>query len=111
MFSKSSTGSWAELQLPCSPSKKWELPEITLLNLFLNLQPQTVVQHPPRATRQNAMHLSSFFPLSPSVSPLLLTVDERRVRYNYNVHLYSLSLSMGLFTLEVELGIMKNPLT
>ena len=42
MFSESSTGSWAELQLPCCPSKQGELPENMLQNLFLNLPPQTV---------------------------------------------------------------------
>jgi len=43
MFSESSTGSWAELQLPCCLSKKGELPENMLQNLFLNLPPQTVL--------------------------------------------------------------------
>ena len=42
MFSESSTGSWAELQLQCSPSKQGELPVNMLQNLFLNLPPQTV---------------------------------------------------------------------
>ena len=42
MFSQSSTGSWAELQLPCCPSKKGELPENMLQNLLHNLPPQTV---------------------------------------------------------------------
>ena len=42
MFSDSSTGSWAELQLPCCPSKQGELPENILQNLFLNRPPQTV---------------------------------------------------------------------
>ena len=42
MFSESSTGSWAELQLPCCPSKRGELPENMLQNIFLNLPPQTV---------------------------------------------------------------------
>ena len=44
MFSESSTGSWAELQLPCCPSKQGELPENMLQNLLHNLQlpPQTV---------------------------------------------------------------------
>ena len=42
MFSESSTGSWAELQLPCSPSKQGELLDNMLQNLSLNLPPQTV---------------------------------------------------------------------
>ena len=42
MFSESSTGSRAELQLPCCPSKQRELPEKMLQNLLLNLPPQTV---------------------------------------------------------------------
>ena len=42
MFSESSTGSWAELQLPCCPSKQWELPENMLQNLLQNLPPQAV---------------------------------------------------------------------
>ena len=42
MFSESSTGSWAELQLPCCPSKQGELPENMLQNLLHNLPPQTV---------------------------------------------------------------------
>ena len=42
MFSESSTGSWAELQLPCYPGKQGELPENMLQNLLLNLSPQTV---------------------------------------------------------------------
>ena len=43
MFSESSTGSLAELQLPCCLSKQGELPENMLQNLFLNLLPQTVL--------------------------------------------------------------------
>ena len=43
MFSESSTGSWAELQLPSCPSKQGELLENMLQNLFLNLPPQTVL--------------------------------------------------------------------
>ena len=43
MFSESSTGSWAELHLPCRPSKQGELPENMLQNLLLNLPPQTVL--------------------------------------------------------------------
>ena len=39
MFSASSTGSWADLQLPCCPSKQGELPENMLQNLLLNLPP------------------------------------------------------------------------
>ena len=42
IFSESSTGSWAELQLPCCPSKQEELSENMLQNLFHNLPPQTV---------------------------------------------------------------------
>ena len=42
MFSESSTGSWAELQLPCCPSKQVELPKKLLQNLLHNLPPQTV---------------------------------------------------------------------
>ena len=42
MFSESSTGSWAELKLPCCPSKQEEFSENMLQNLFLNLPPQTV---------------------------------------------------------------------
>ena len=42
MFSESSTGSWAELQLPCCPSMQGELPENMLQNLSHNLPPQTV---------------------------------------------------------------------
>ena len=42
MSSESSTGSWAELQLPCCPSKEGELPENMLQNLLLYLLPQTV---------------------------------------------------------------------
>ena len=42
MFSVSSTGSWAELQLPCSLSKEGELSEDMLQNLFYNLPPQTL---------------------------------------------------------------------
>ena len=42
IFSDSSTGSWAELQLPCCPCKQGELPENMLQNLLLNLPPQTV---------------------------------------------------------------------
>ena len=42
MFSESSTGSWAELQLAGCPSKQGELPENMLQNLLLNLLPQTV---------------------------------------------------------------------
>ena len=45
MFSESSTGSWAELQLPGCPSKQGELPENMLKNLLLNLPPQTVTLH------------------------------------------------------------------
>ena len=37
MFSESSTGSWAELQLPYCPSKQGELPENLLLNLPVSL--------------------------------------------------------------------------
>ena len=43
MFSESYTGSWAELQLPCCPSKQGELPENMLQNLLRNLPPQTVL--------------------------------------------------------------------
>ena len=43
MFSESSTGSWAELQLPCCLSKQWTLPENMKQNLLLNLPPQIVV--------------------------------------------------------------------
>ena len=42
MFSESSTGSWAELQLPCCRSKQGELPENMLQHLLLNLPPQPV---------------------------------------------------------------------
>ena len=41
MFSESSTGSWAEMQLPCCPSKQEELIENMLQNLLHNLPPQT----------------------------------------------------------------------
>ena len=41
-FSESSPGRWAELQLPCCPSKQEELPENMLQNLLLNQPPQTV---------------------------------------------------------------------
>ena len=34
MFSDSSTGSWAELQLPCCPSKQGKLPKIMLQKPF-----------------------------------------------------------------------------
>ena len=34
IFSESSTGSWAELQLPCCPSKQWELPENIIRKTF-----------------------------------------------------------------------------
>ena len=40
-FVKCSTGSWAELQLPCCPSKQGELSENILQNHFLNLPPKT----------------------------------------------------------------------
>ena len=40
IFSESSTGRWAELLLPCCPSKQGELPENMLQNLFLNLPPR-----------------------------------------------------------------------
>ena len=43
MLSESSTCRWAELQLPCTPSKLGELPEKMLQNLLLNLLPQTVL--------------------------------------------------------------------
>jgi len=43
MFSESSTGIWAQLQLPCCPSKLGELKENILQNLFLDLPPQNVV--------------------------------------------------------------------
>ena len=43
MFSESSTGSWAELQVPWCTSKQGELPENMLKNLLLNLPPHTVV--------------------------------------------------------------------
>ena len=36
MFSESSTGRWAELQLPCCPRKQGEFPENMLQNLFLH---------------------------------------------------------------------------
>ena len=42
MFSESSTGNWAELQLPCCTSKKGELPENILQHLLHNLPPQTI---------------------------------------------------------------------
>ena len=42
MFSESSTGRWAVMQLPCCPSKQGELSENILQNLFNNLTPQTV---------------------------------------------------------------------
>ena len=42
MFSESSTGSWAELQLPCCPRKQGELQENMLQNLLHSLLPQTV---------------------------------------------------------------------
>ena len=42
MFSVSTTGSWAELQLSCSLSKEGELSEDMLQNLFYNLPPQTL---------------------------------------------------------------------
>ena len=51
MFSESSTGSWAELQLPYCPSKEGELPENMLQNLLQNLPPQTVVS--PKDQLQN----------------------------------------------------------
>ena len=44
MFCESSTGSWAELQLPCCPSKHGELRKNMLQNLLINLPPQTVDQ-------------------------------------------------------------------
>ena len=61
MFSESSTGSWAELQLPCCPSEQWELPENMLQNLFLNLPPQTVVcvNPMPSYESQQMNHLNS----------------------------------------------------
>ena len=40
MFSESSTGNWAELQLPCCPSKQGELPENMLQNLFSTCRPR-----------------------------------------------------------------------
>ena len=49
MFPESSTVSWAELQLPCCPSKQGELPENMAQNLLLNLPPHPVgnmVEHP-----------------------------------------------------------------
>ena len=42
MFSRSFTDHWAELQLPCCPSKQGGFPENILQNIFLNLPPQTV---------------------------------------------------------------------
>ena len=41
MFSESSTGCWAELQLPWCPRKQGEIPENMLQNILLNLPPQT----------------------------------------------------------------------
>ena len=43
MFSESSTGSWAELQLPRCPSKQVRLQENKSQHLLDNLPPQTVV--------------------------------------------------------------------
>ena len=51
IFLESSTGSWAELQLPCCPSKQGELPENMLRNLLLNLPPQTVAEASSTAPR------------------------------------------------------------
>ena len=42
MFSESSTGSWAKLQLLCCPSKQGELPKNMSQNLLHNLPPKTV---------------------------------------------------------------------
>ena len=42
MYSESSTGSWAELQLPCSPSKQGELGENRLQNLQNKWPPRPV---------------------------------------------------------------------
>ena len=42
MFSDSTTGSWAELQLPCYPCKQGELSENMFQTLLLKLPPQTV---------------------------------------------------------------------
>ena len=44
MFSESSTGSWAALQLSCCPSKQGKLSENILQNIQNKLPPQTVVQ-------------------------------------------------------------------
>ena len=52
MFSESSTGSCAELQLPCCPIKQGELPENMLQNLFLNLSPQTVYERSIRSLKK-----------------------------------------------------------
>ena len=41
MFSGSSTGSWAELQLPSYPNKQGEPPENMLQHILHNLPPQT----------------------------------------------------------------------
>ena len=42
MFSESSAGRWAVLQLPCGPNKENELSEKSQQNLFHDLPPQTV---------------------------------------------------------------------
>ena len=40
MFSESSTGSWAELQLPCCPSKQGELPKIYNKTFYTPCRPR-----------------------------------------------------------------------
>ena len=43
MISESSTGNWAEVQLPCCTNKQGELPENMLQHLLHNLPPHTVL--------------------------------------------------------------------
>ena len=44
MFSESSTGNWAELQLPCFPSKQGELPDIWYNTFYTTCRPRLYLE-------------------------------------------------------------------
>ena len=72
MFSESSTGFWAVLQLPYFPSKQGEHSEAEyiLQNLFHNLTPQTVVDF------NKIDNLCFFFPLEKSQGRVFLILHD-----------------------------------
>ena len=73
MSSESSTGSWAEILLPCSPSKQWELAENMLQNILLNLPLQTVQSGWSGCRTGKEDKLTAMYVAWPSCAWLMLT--------------------------------------